>query len=38
MVFALAICSFSDDFQSTRDVFQWSLFCFVERYICDLSS
>ena len=26
MVFALALCSFSDNFQSTRNVFQWSIF------------
>ena len=36
MVFSLAMCSFSDNFQSTRNVFQWSLFCFVERYIQQL--
>ena len=38
MVFTLAMSSFSKQFQSTRNVFQRSLFYSQESYICDQST
>ena len=38
MVFTLAMSSFSKQFQSTRNVFQRSLFYSQESYICDHST